>query len=462
MLDLKVVREFIACDSTPSQGSKDIAELAARLCDQAGLHTELQIESADGLMQANLIARPQSERKEGEILFQTHLDTVEPGSYSAWTKTGGNPFEATVSGQELFGLGVAESKLDFLCKLAALKELVGKDLNRSFVLVGSFGEETGMRGALKLVRHKKVLSKEALIGGPTDLRIITQGKGFATIQIEIPFSKQEKELRENLNTEAGQFTSSRIFSGKTAHSSEPASGDSAITKMFESLSFLPKGVLVLEMDGGINYNTIADQAYLEIDSSSPIRDSMIAKVSELHQEIQKLGEKLKLTSCPGFDPPYPTLNVGFVRTHSEGVRMGGSVRLTPNVNETLYSEWMDQLTQFCLKIGARLEIRDLKSSFQTRDDQSQLLSVSRTILQEWGMNSESDRTSRCTEASVFSRFGMNCILFGPGRSSGNVHQPNECVKVDSLRVATLFYRELGYRLCKSENEKKIGTKNGTD
>lgn len=59
------------------------------------------------------------------------------------------------------------------------------------VLVGTFGEETGMQGALKLIRKNKINAKYALIGDPTDSNIVSAAKGYATVEMRIPFSAEE-------------------------------------------------------------------------------------------------------------------------------------------------------------------------------------------------------------------------------------------------------------------------------
>ena len=138
-----------------SNGCSEIAHYAAELCQKYGLHVEIQQETFNGLDQANVIARPMAQRPEAEFLMQTHLDTSDPGSYALWTKTGCNPFNASIYQDTLYGLGAANAKLDFLCKLKAIVGLGDQSWRLPFVLVGTFGEENGMAGAIKLIRKKK-------------------------------------------------------------------------------------------------------------------------------------------------------------------------------------------------------------------------------------------------------------------------------------------------------------------
>ncbi|RYZ75769.1 MAG: M20/M25/M40 family metallo-hydrolase, partial [Proteobacteria bacterium] len=286
---LDTCRKFIELDSTPAMGTAELASHAAELCRAAGLHVELQTETVNGIEQTNVIARPTESRPEKELLLQTHLDTCEPGSYALWTKTGANPFNASIysdsgnAGEVLFGLGTANTKLDFLCKLEAIKEVLaeGKPWRLPPVLVGTFGEETGMHGAVKLIRKKKISASMALVSEPTDMSLVCSGKGFAGVEIEIPFSAEEKVLREQHDLSDGSSTQSRLFKGKAAHSSAPEIGENAVLKMLEYLSKLPDGIVMMEMEGGVSFNTIPSHAMLEFDMVGAVKDTIGMKITKI-------------------------------------------------------------------------------------------------------------------------------------------------------------------------------------
>jgi len=52
-----------------------------------------------------------------------------------------------------------------------------------------------------------------------------------------------------------------------------------------------------------------------------------------------------------------------------------------------------------------------------------------------------------TEASVFSRWGVECVVWGPGLSVGNSHAPNESIKMQDLDQAVEFYRHFLEGFC---------------
>ena len=78
------------------------------------------------------------------LLLNTHLDTVSPGRPENWTETGGDPYSAMITENRIYGLGSADVKLDFLCKLHAVTRFRERKLKQPVYLVGTCGEEVGM------------------------------------------------------------------------------------------------------------------------------------------------------------------------------------------------------------------------------------------------------------------------------------------------------------------------------
>ncbi len=441
-------RKFIELDSSPSMGNTDVATYAAQLCREAGLFVEIQTENLSGIAQTNLIARVEPNRPEKEILLQTHLDTCDPGAYGLWTKTGANPYSASIyseaNGSELlYGLGSADTKLDFLCKLQAIIELKNQLGLRRWkvppVLVGTFGEETGMSGAIRLIRKKMISASMALIGEPTDMKAICAGKGFVAVEIEVPFSDEEKELRAAHDLSDASTTQSRMFVGKAAHSSAPQAGDSAILKMLEYFTKLPDGLVMMEMDGGVNFNTVPSHAVLEIDMVGGVRETIGPKIARIMNAVTDLEKKFLEFSDPEFDPAHATLNIGLVRTYEDFVKFSGCCRLPPTVSNEVYEKWMELLRSTCDEVGAVFRVTEYKQPFRTEAN-SPLVEVCLAELGQLGLSSTCGAQSVANEANVFSRFGIPCVVVGPGRGVGNSHAPNEHVRIEQLHQAIQFYR----------------------
>ena len=105
----------------------------------------------------------------------------------SWTATGQDPFRPTRDGDRLYGLGSADAKLDFLCKLAAIAEVDATRLRYPLRLVGTFAEEIGLRGARHLVESGETRGfRYALVGEPSELACVRAHKGYAVYEARIP------------------------------------------------------------------------------------------------------------------------------------------------------------------------------------------------------------------------------------------------------------------------------------
>ncbi|KHD88527.1 MAG: succinyl-diaminopimelate desuccinylase [Bdellovibrio sp. ArHS] len=444
---IEACRQLIAIDSTPTHGNRDLAKWVAAFCRQKGLHVEEQEEIVGDLLQVNVIARPFAERPDAEFLLQTHLDTVDPGPFSLWTETGANPFDAHIIEGKIYGLGAADVKLDFLCKLEAMASFVNqKSWSLPPVLVGTFGEESGMQGALKLIRKNKIAAKMALIGEPSDLQVINAAKGYASVEIRVPFSDEEMHYRQEHNLRESTSTQSKLFRGKAAHSSTPHLGESAITKMLEYLMMLPDTVNIMEMDGGNNFNTIPSHAFLEIDMVTMIKNPISKKISNIYRAVKELELEFLDYKDNDFHPSTPTLNIGLIRTNEDDVQISGTCRIPPVITHEIYEGWMDRLRKVCEHNGASFRVNDYKKPFRTEVN-SILVKGCLDELRAMGLSDRPITQASTNEASIFSRIGVDCVCFGPGKREGNVHTTQEHVALEDLDKAIGFYKRVIERFC---------------
>lgn len=444
---IELCRKMIAYDSSPSSGNRELVNWLAEICQARGFFVEVQEEVLGDHKQANIIIRPTQQRPSLEFLMQTHLDTPESGPFGLWSETGHNPFDAHIIDQKIYGLGTADVKLDFLCKLEAMTAFRSQSSWRlPPVLVGTYGEELGMAGTLKLIRKNKVTTKMALIGEPSNLKPITAGKGLATVEIRIPYSESEKKYRSEHNLRESTSTQSRIFNGKAAHSSNPDLGESAIKKMMDYLSQLPEGIVLMEIDGGINFNTVPANSFLEVDPVAGVEDPMTKKMSYIYEKIRELENQFVAFADPRFSPQNPTLNIGLIRTFHDHIYISGSCRIPPIVSNEVYEKWMSDLKAACIKVGSDFQVTDYKRPYHT-DEKSTLVRGCLSELKEMGLDSETATQSSINEASLWSRIGVECVSFGPGLREGNIHTPHEHVKIEDLKIAIEFYKRMIGRFC---------------
>ncbi len=439
---LSAAQKLIAIDTSPEQGNIEAVRFLQALAETLGFTTVVSEDVSDGVSQANIFIHPS--KKVQKLLLQTHLDTVDPGSFALWNKTGFNPFQASIRGDKIYGLGAADVKLDFLCKLFAMKRANWERLSGSTVLLGTFGEEDHMRGAIKAVRERRILPTVALIGEPTDLQIIYAGKGIARLEIIIPFASKNED--EWAGSDVTASTQSKIFQGKAAHSSSPETGENAIVKMLEYLAKLPESIQVLNVDGGVGFNTIPTQAALEFDLTAQKADALGKQLRAIYGAIVSLESEFKKFVSKEFDPPFSTLNVGSIRTARDHVRLTGAVRWTSDVPESVYTQWMGSIADTCKREKAVFRILDVKKPFST-NPASPFAQECMQKIRELGVLAEMKTQPVTNEANVLSRFGFDCIVFGPGKRQYNSHTPEENVLIKDLKTAEDFYLSMIEKVC---------------
>jgi acetylornithine deacetylase/succinyl-diaminopimelate desuccinylase-like protein len=293
---------------------------------------------------------------------------------------------------------------------------------------------------MKLIRRNLLNPRFALIGEPTDLRLVHAAKGTATVEIRIPFSSDEMEYRQEHNLRESTTTQTKLFIGKSVHSSVPQLGESAIAKMFEYLNQMPDSVAIMEIDGGINFNTVPAHAMLEMDIQS-IRDPICLKLKKVYNLVLKMESVFKGISDPEFIPSHPTLNIGMIRTYEDHVLFSGNCRIPPIVTQQTYMTWMESLKNDFAKIGTEFRVSDYKRPFRAAEN-SPFLKGGLDILNSLGLNSQPTTQPSTNESSLFARIGADCLCFGPGRREGNVHTPHEHVMVKDLETATRVYSSM--------------------
>lgn len=445
---IEICRKFIEKDTSPTCGTSELVDLIVQLSEQLGFSAISQLEYLNEIEQKNILIKQQSYNSNIEdFLLQTHLDTVDPGPYATWTKNDQNPFFATIQDGCVYGLGAAEAKLDFVAKLLAMKKFIHvQNWKRNPILVGTYGEELGMQGALRLIRKNKFNCKMALIGEPSNLNLINGMKGFASIEISVPFSEAEKKDRSDHDLRESISTQTKVFHGKSAHSSTPQLGDSAIVKIFEYLKNLPESIGLIEITGGVNHNTVPAHGFLELDLSlNYTSDSIIRKLIFVYNELKKLEIFFSTIKDARFNPDNPTLNIGKIMTLQNEILIQGCCRIPPNVTSETWESWIAQISMACSQVGGEFKIIDYKKGFINLE--SQFLNDCFEVLKSINPRAKQITLASTNEASLFHRMGIECISFGAGEREGNIHTSQEKVKIEDLEKSIEFYSKIIERFC---------------
>ncbi|MCB0421698.1 MAG: M20 family metallopeptidase [Bdellovibrionales bacterium] len=440
-------RKLIAIDSSPSTGTEAVADYLAKRCREIGLTVTTHDETLNGVPQKNVIARWGDADDRKEFMLLSHIDTVDPGPYGLWKKTEGNPFNASIYGQDLCGLGVQTGKLDILCKLEAIKRVLMEHsrFQKPFVLAATYGNHLGMAGAIKLIRRKMFHADMACIGEPTGLSVADGGSGFAKLEISIPFSEEEKKYHREHDLMESSSTQSKMFRGTTMEKGSLA--NNAIIKLLEYLEKLPSGIAIMDIDGGVAHNVQPQSAFIEIDMVDTFKDGVIKKLLLIRDEILKLTEEFKKHPDENFVTPYSTVNLGRIFKQNNHIHLLGSCRLLPSVSSATYEGWLESLGEACRHVGANFRILDYKRPFLTNKEAG-ILKTSLVVQKELFQKNQSTKVVRGTEASVFERTGqIDCIVFGAGQIPEDYSAADESISIADLEKSIEFYMRLIERVC---------------
>ncbi|HME89911.1 MAG TPA: M20/M25/M40 family metallo-hydrolase, partial [Myxococcaceae bacterium] len=323
---LDISRELIAADTVSEHGTAAAVEILKPLYEGAGLSVQVFADPED-LKQQNILGTLPGVEPSG-LLLVTHLDTVDPGPPELWTETGGDPFALTQKGDQLFGLGSADTKLDALCKLFAVRGYRGQKLRRAVQLLGTHQEEVGAVGARQFVDGPAFRAKFVACSEPSELEVIRAHKGYAVVEVAL-------ELQPT-GPLWGPFEE-LIFEGRSVHSSTPHLGVNAIESAFEAI----RGTPFVCLEGGTVANKVPARC-LVIRPGQVAGGKVVSLVEEprdaapagaLAERLFDLWRTLALAQQPqvnaAFDPDRSVVNWGVARIRGGRGELVFDCRLLP-------------------------------------------------------------------------------------------------------------------------------------
>ncbi len=411
------IDRIIGINSETERSNAELVAFLRPLLEESGLKVLEQRIEENGTSFSNLIAFNQRPNHPELLLFNTHLDTVSGGDASRWTKTGNNPFKATFVRDRVYGLGTADVKIDFLCKLWAIRK-AGK-INRPIALVGTYGEERGLIGVQKLFAEKIVTPKYAVVGEPSNLELIYAHKGHLIATASIELEKPQK-------------TTTKSWKGKAAHSSTPALGVNALALAFKELKKKRKGVV--SISAGTNSNRVPESATVGY-TDEPTQAS--TQFFDFVDSVEKLVGRIGKKKDPRFSPSSTTLSWNLCQTRSGRAELTFDIRTIPGVDPYKVRQELEPLLP---RSGRWAEITVDLPLAGNKD--SALMTAASKALKACGVRPAKKTKASSTEAAVYHHHGAQAIVFGPGISVGNVHKPNEYNLLSQIRTATQFYQSL--------------------
>ena len=447
-------RRLIGCRSVTGEGTRAIAELcAAELLAPRGISARLIPSSREGTEQVNLIAIVKGRDSAlAPLVLNTHLDTVPPGDLALWTECAGDPFTAVIAGERIYGLGAADTKLDFLAKTVALGECGVP--RRDVYLVGTFGEEHGLVGAKEIAEAGLVpRGAIAFVGEPSHLEVITAHKGLMVFELKLEF--------EPLRIDGAESTARAIFTGRAIHSSTPHLGQNAIVAALKALAAHPESHVV-SLNGGDAVNKVPArcEAIVVAGDTWPIANAAIEPSGEkMHEFIPRpviamlarfvdaLSGFADRTGAPepGYTAPTLTCNPGVIRSSSNSVNLEFELRPPPALALDVVREGVakivDELARNTLGIRARVSETRANPGFRSESG-STTVELAMAAMARASVPVKTGVKTGCTEAGIYAAAGLTPVVFGPGPSTGVIHAPNEYNLLSDVHAAIRFYREL--------------------
>ncbi|MGH7906318.1 MAG: M20 family metallopeptidase [Candidatus Binataceae bacterium] len=445
---------LISCRSLTHEGNRAAAELCAReLLGPAGIEARLIPSINEGGLQVNLLAIVHGrDHSLAPIVLNTHLDTVPPGDHKLWTECGGDPFAARIDGDRIYGLGAADTKLDFVAKAAAL--IAVQRPKRDVYLIGTFGEEHGLAGA-KEIAAGKLLPRGAMafVGEPSGLEIITAHKGLGAFDFDLRFEPVQ------LNSPIPMKKA--IFIGRSAHSSTPHLGANAIRAAIDAIAN-HREAAVASFSGGDAVNKVPARCELTVSHELSAKLRRAAAIEQLEypsnklippRVVERLAEFIRrlsefADSAGSIEDDYaaPTLtcNPGIIHSDDDTLSLKFEMRPPPSMSFDTVRAGLDGIVADLSRepdgIGITLRQGRANPGFRSPAS-SATVELAIQSLAAAGLPVKTGVKSGCTEAGIYASIGLIPIVFGPGPWAGVIHAPNEYNLLSQVEGAIRFYQE---------------------
>ena len=418
------IEKVIRIDSVTHRSNGDLVAFLCPLLEESGLKVREHWVREKGLRHCNLVACNDSPHAKNLLVLNTHLDTVSGGDPALWTHTRGDPYRATWEGDRVYGLGSADVKLDFLCKLVAIRQ--ARPWTRPFALVGTYGEERGLVGAARLLESGAVRPRYALVGEPSALEIIYAHKGHLVCTAAFRFPRPPAA--------GGAGGKSREWHGLAAHSSTPHLGRNALAQALGEAA--RRKWRILSIEAGTDSNRIPEHCRMRISESPEPPDAPTRGLLALVDRLRRLEKKLGRRRDSRFSPSRCTISLNQASTEKGTVRLTFDIRLIPGADARAVERDVRRMVEASGGKVASLTV-DAPLDGSPR---SPLVKAASAALLSCGVKPRRRTKASCTEAALYAAHGAEALVFGPGTSIGNVHRPNEHNLLSQMETAVRFYK----------------------
>ena len=194
----ELAQKLISFPTISSKSNLDLIEFVADYINGWGVGPVLFLNPEKS--KANLLATVGPEAAPA-IVLSGHTDVV-PVIGQDWSR---DPFDPWISDDNLYGRGSADMKSFLAVVLAAVPEMLARNLSQPLIIALSFDEEVGCTGVISMVEHIAAMPTRpqlCIVGEPTSMKVIDAHKGLQVYRT--------------------------VVRGRPAHSSTPEAGANAI------------------------------------------------------------------------------------------------------------------------------------------------------------------------------------------------------------------------------------------
>ncbi len=178
---VEVLEALVSFDTTSRNSNLPLIAWVEIYLDKLGVAHE-RIPNASGT-KANLWATIGPNDTAGYIL-SGHTDTV-PVDGQSWTS---DPFQLTRRDGRLYGRGATDMKGFVACCLAAVPDMLARDLKRPIHLAFSYDEEVGCIGARDIAARLKDAAMKPIacfVGEPTEMEVVIGHKSKRSFYVTV-------------------------------------------------------------------------------------------------------------------------------------------------------------------------------------------------------------------------------------------------------------------------------------
>jgi len=370
-----LLRRLVAFDTTSSRSNLELIEFVRDYLAGFGIESRLSRDASGA--KANLWATAGPAGEPG-IVLSGHTDVV-PVTGQAWDS---DPFELTERAGRLYGRGTADVKGFLAIALAELPAYLEARPQRPVHLAFTYDEEVGCLGVRRLLEDVAGLGTRprlAVIGEPTDMRVVHTNKGIRGFAVRVE--------------------------GRAAHSSAPELGTNAILAAARIIERIR--ALASEHRRGTAAGKYFDPPYTTVNVG---RIEGGTAMNIIAAECRFVWEYRPL---PG-EPPHALRDevLEFIRSEIE---TGDAPAPTVTVQELADVPSLDPAEPESRAVAFTREIADTGESPMG--------------------------ASFTTEGGLFQAAGIPAVICGPG-GIAQAHQPNEFLSLEQLDAGGRFVREV--------------------